>query len=332
MNLSPVIVFNYNRPDHSRQVWDALAQNNLASETELYLYCDGPKANVSNEMRQRIFSVHAQAQQYAINAEMHGIFKAVHVVCSEQNKGLRTSIISGASEVINKHGRVIVLEDDLVTSPYFLNYMNKALEKYESYRGVFSISAQSYVNPKEFPQDYPYDVYAYPTHMPTGWATWANRWKLVDWDIDKQLAEPLVKEPYMRNAFMRGGEDLYYRSLLERLKGLDVWSVCFSLAHFKHHAVSITPIISYIHNIGFDGSGANSGNKENSFLNHNYYVNAKQDPRLLDVVYEDSRIVNLVYSSCSIQKRTFIQRLINRIGCMLTGRSTYLLKGKVYIN
>ena len=330
MNLAPVIIFNYNRPDHSQQVWDALSKNELAKETELYLYCDGPKDTASAEMKQRILLLHAQAKQYAHDAEKQGLFKAVHVVCSEKNKGLRTSIISGATEVINKHGRVIVLEDDLVTSPYFLNYMNKALDKYESYRGVFSISAQSYANPNEFPKDYPYDVYAYPTHLPTGWATWADRWNLVDWDIDKQLGPLLKNEPYMRNAFMRGGEDLYYRSLLERLNGLDVWSVCFSLAHFKHHAVSIRPVISYIHNIGFDGSGINSGIKINSPLNHNYYVDAKPDPIFLDVVYEDSRIVNRMYSGSVLRKRPFFKRIINRIGCMLTGRKHFILKGEIY--
>lgn len=328
--LAPVIIFNYNRPDHSRRVWDALSRNELARETELYLYCDGPKDTASDEMRQRILSLHEQAKQYAQGAVKSGLYKDVHVVCSEKNKGLRTSIITGATEVINMHGRVIVLEDDLETSPYFLNYMNKALDKYESYRGVFSISAQSYVNPNEFPKDYPYDVYAYPTHLPTGWATWADRWNLVEWDIDKQMAPLLKNEPYMRNAFMRGGEDLYYRSLRERLNGLDVWSICFSLAHFKYHAVSISPVVSYIHNIGFDGSGENSQNKEDSFLNHNYYVNAVRDPRLLDAVYEDSRIVNIVYSSSVLRRRSFIGRIINRIGGLLTGNSNYVLKGEVY--
>lgn len=330
MELAPVIVFNYNRPDHSQQVWDALSRNELANDTELYLYCDGPKDTASEEMKQRILSLHEQAKQYAKDAIKAGLFKDVHVICSEKNKGLRTSIISGATDVINKHGRVIVLEDDLVTSPYFLNYMNKALDKYESYRGVFSISAQSYVNPNEFPKDYPYDVYAYPTHQPTGWATWADRWKLVDWDIDKQLAPVLANESYMRNAFMRGGEDLYYRSLMERLRGLDVWSICFTLAHFKHHAVSISPVVSYIHNIGFDGSGVNSGNKEDSFLNHNYYVNAVKDPRLLEVVYEDSRIVNIVYSSSVLHRRPFFKRIINRLVHICTGRTNYILKGEVY--
>ena len=108
MNLAPVIVFNYNRPDHSLQTWEALSRNQYAFETELYLYCDGPKANASDEMRQRIAELHAQAKQYAIDAPKEGKFKAVHVVCDEANKGLANSIIVGVTEVIAKHGRVIV--------------------------------------------------------------------------------------------------------------------------------------------------------------------------------------------------------------------------------
>ncbi len=330
MNLAPVIIFNYNRLDHSRQVWEALSHNELASRTLLYLFCDGPKKNASDEMMQRVMSVQEEAKQYAIHAKKEGLFKDVFVTCSKQNKGLRTSIISGTSEIINKHGSVIVLEDDLVTSPYFLNYMNMALDKYRSYRGVFSISAQSCMNPKEFPNDYPYDVYASQTHLPWGWATWQDRWNLVDWDVDKKIYPMLKSQVFMRNAFMRGGEDLYYRSLLDRIKGLDVWSICFSLAHFVHHSVSIIPIIPYVHNIGFDGTGENCGNQVNSILGHNYYVDAKRVPRFLDVVYEDSRIINMWYSGSVMHRRPFFKRIINRIGCMLTGKSSYLPKGEVY--
>ena len=117
MTLSPVIIFNYNRPDHSLRTWEALSQNELAKDTELYLYCDGPKENASDEMKKRIADLHVQAKQYAIDALKAGKFKAVHVVCAEQNKGLANSIIGGVTEVINKHGRAIVLEDDLLTSP-----------------------------------------------------------------------------------------------------------------------------------------------------------------------------------------------------------------------
>lgn len=320
---APIVVFCYNRPKHIERTLEALSKNILADESTLYIFCDGPKKDASEEQRNKIGQVReiVRKKQWC---------KEVFITESEENKGLRDSIISGATKVIQKHGRAIVVEDDLVTSPLFLTYMNRCLDKYENYRGVFSISAQSCVNPKDFPEDYPYDVYAYPTHLPWGWATWKDRWELVDWDIDKKMKDPLEKQPYMRDAFMRGGEDLYYRSLMERLKGLKVWSICFSLAHFQHHAVSIRPVVSYVHNTGFDGTGDNSGKQLATRLNHKYFLKAKADPRLLDVVYEDRRIVNLVYSSSVMKRRPFFKRIINRIGCKLTGKSEFLLKGEVY--
>lgn len=169
MNLAPVIVFNYNRPDHSIQVWEALSRNEFATESELYLYCDGPKANASDEMRLRITSLHEQAKQYAIDAQKQGKFKAVHVVCADKNKGLANSIIGGVMEVINKHGRVIVLEDDLLTSPYFLKYMNEALERYDSRKSVFTICAnRPPLSKLHIPDDYEYDVFVSQRPMSIG--------------------------------------------------------------------------------------------------------------------------------------------------------------------
>lgn len=323
MTLAPIVVFCYNRPSHVEKTLEALSKNVLADESQLYVFCDGPKANASEEQIRKVEETReiVKKKQWCKN---------VQIIEAELNRGLRSSIISGVSKVIEKHGSVIVVEDDLETSPFFLNYMNNCLEKYKDYRGVFSISAQSCMNPKEFPRDYPYDVYAYPTHLPWGWATWKDRWELVDWDIDKKLKEPLENQPSMRDAFMRAGQDLYYRSLKERLNGLDVWSICFSLAHFQQHADSILPIVPYVHNTGFDGSGVNCGDTKTSTLSHRFFVKAKESPRLLDVIYEDRRIVNMVYSSAVMRRRSFFKRIINRIGCKLTGKTEFIPKGEVY--
>ena len=206
-NLAPVIIFNYNRPDHSMRTWEALSRNELAAETELYLYCDGPKENASDEMSEKINKLHEQAKQYAINAPKRGKFKAVHVVCAEQNKGLANSIIGGVTEVINKYGRVIVLEDDLLTSSYFLKYMNGALDFYLNHPSVMSISAnRPPLSKMQIPANYPYDVFVSLRSYSTGWATWLDRWNKVDWSLD-YLAD-FLKHPEQIEAFNRGGDDL----------------------------------------------------------------------------------------------------------------------------
>lgn len=327
MTLAPVIVFNYNRPDHSLRTWEALAQNEYAAQSELYIYCDGPKANASDEMRQRIAELHAQAKQYAIDAPKEGKFKAVHVVCAEVNKGLANSIIGGVSEVIAKHGRVIVLEDDLLTSPYFLKYMNKALDKYESYPAVFSISAnRPPVNKMAIPEDYEYDVFVSLRSFSTGWATWKEKWERIDWSLD--YLDDFLKHPQQIKSFHHGGDDLTNMLLLQRDHKIDSWAIRYAFQHFYHHAVAILPCIPYVDNIGFDGTGIHSWNDETDFRNN--VSLALENPRLPDVIFEDERIINAFYSYYSSNKRPFWQRAINTIYRKLGKPAPFVIKKRIY--
>ena len=129
MKLAPIILFVYNRPWHTEQTLRALMANELAVESELYIYADGPKPNATDEQLQKIREVRQLIRQEQWCGK-------VHVVESEKNKGLANSVINGVSEIVNKYGRIIVLEDDLKTSPTFLTYMNQALEYYESFHSV----------------------------------------------------------------------------------------------------------------------------------------------------------------------------------------------------
>lgn len=327
MKLTPVIVFNYNRPDHSLRTWDALSQNEYAAQTELYLYCDGPKANASDEMRLRITELHKQAQQYAIDAPMQGKFKAVHVVCAEQNIGLANSIIGGVTDVINKYGRVIVLEDDLLTSPYFLKYMNTALDKYETYPAVFTISAnRPPVNKMAIPDDYPYDVFISLRPFSTGWATWKEKWDKIDWSLD--YMDDFLKHPEQIKAFHHGGEDLTDMLLMQRDGKIDSWAIRYAFLHFYHHAVAILPCIPYVDNIGFDGTGIHSGTDERDFRNN--IMKAPKNPRMPNILYEDSRIINAFYNYYSRAKRPLWQKAINMLYRRFGKQAPYVIKKKVY--
>ena len=147
----------------------------------MYIFCDGPKPNATAEQLAKVQAARKVAHELAIAPT----FKEVHIFEREENLGLGTSVITGVTEIINKHGRAIVLEDDLETSPYFLSYMNQCLEYYDARKSVFSISGLSRPHPERFyPKDYPYDVYVSLTHHPTGWGTSADRWNQVDWDAD----------------------------------------------------------------------------------------------------------------------------------------------------
>lgn len=336
MTLAPVIIFNYNRPDHSLRTWEALAQNEFAAQSELYLYCDGPKERLafSGERLARydayvskIEETQLLAKQYAIDAVKDGKFKAVHVVCSEKNKGLANSIIGGVTDVFNKNGRVIVLEDDLLTSPYFLKYMNEALDKYESYPSVFSVSAnRPPVSKMAIPADYEYDVFVSLRPFSTGWATWKNKWERIDWSLD--YLEDFLKHPEQIKAFNRGGDDLTNMLLLQRDHKIDSWAIRFSFQLFYHHAVAILPCIPYVDNIGFDGTGIHSGNDEHDYRNN--VSLAPANPRMPDVIYEDERIINAFYSYYSRVKRPWWQKVINTIYRKIGKKAPFVIKKKVY--
>lgn len=328
MGLAPVIIFNYNRPDHSIQTWNELSKNQFAKETELYLYCDGAKDDASDEMRNRIVSLHNIAKDYAITAKNKGLFKAVHVVLSNENKGLANSIIEGVSEVIEKHGRVIVLEDDLLTSQYFLKYMNEALNKYQDRPGVMSISAnRPPVNKMAIPEEYPYDVFVSLRPFSTGWATWIDRWRRMDWTLDYLPA--MLNDPIWIESFNRGGDDLTDMLCLQRDKKIDSWAIRWTYSHFKEHGVGILPCVPYVDNIGFDGTGTHSGNNESDYRNN--VMLAPENPKFVDTIYEDKRIINAFANYYCRVRRPLWQKACNWFARRVGQPVPFIIKKKIYL-
>ena len=319
-NLAPIIVFSYNRPEHLEQTLEALSRNELADQSTLYIYCDGPKEGASDEMRQKIADVRlvARKRQWC---------KEVHIVEAEKNKGLANSIIGGVTDVINKSGKVFVLEDDLVSSPHMLKFVNKALDFYEDYTGVFSISVnRPPVSKMEIPEDYPYDVFACLRSYSTGWGTWKDRWNKVDWSMD--AFDRCKQNPDMLRALCRLGDDFPPMMQMQEDGKIDSWAVRFGFAHFKHHAVAILPCRSYVTNIGFDGTGTHSGTVANVYEND--LSQSVTNPRMLDMVYEDDRIINAFYNAFTYQRRPLWQKAINYIARKLGKKAPFVIKKKVY--
>ena len=322
MTLAPIIIFAYNRPDHLRKTLTWLGQNELADQSTLYIYCDGAKPNATEEQLAKVKA----ARQVAHEVAVVPIFKEVHIIERKENLGLGTSVITGVTEIINKYGKVIVLEDDLETSPYFLSYMNQCLDHYEARKSVFSISGLSRPHPERFyPKDYPYDVYVSLTHHPTGWGAWADRWNQVDWKAE--LLDVVKTQPAMIEAFRRIEYGDYDALMHQRATGKNVWSIRFAFAHFVNHAVSICPIVSYINHIGWDAEATNATastqwNFERLADNANI--------RFLDVLYEDSRIINVWYSFSIPQRRSLWGRLKNWFGRKYLNKDEFALKGRVF--
>ena len=226
---------------------------------------------------------------------------------SEINKGLANSIIEGVTKTVSKYGRVIVLEDDLETSPSFLTYMNKALDYYSPFQSVFSISSDI---PMKMPviKEYDFDVFVSHRNFSYGWGTWCDRWQQVDWSMG--AFNMLEKDVFMQQAFNRGGSDLYNMLQAQKQHKIDSWSIRFTLAHFVLHAVSIMPTQSFIRHLGLDGSGTHCPSTQ---MISERKLNMKTDFHFLPVIYEDKRFIDAFYMCYVRKKLPLIKRLINKM-------------------
>jgi hypothetical protein len=317
--LAPIVLFVYNRSVHTEQTLDALMQNTLASESTLYIYCDGPKKSASEADLKKIQNVRKIVKK-------EKWCKTVHIIESVMNQGLATSIRTGVTDIVKKHGKVIVMEDDLLTSSAFLSYMNKALNYYEIRKSVFSISAYC-LPPNKFqiPDDYNYDVFVGLRNSSWGWATWNDRWQQVDWEVS--VFDEIKSNPEIKEAFNRRGDDVFEMLEMQQSGKLDIWSIQFTVAHFKNHAVSIIPTISYVDNIGFDGTGENCGVTE---ALKNTRLSENEDIRFIDILYLDKRLTNAFYNVYYTKKRPQLKKIANRLSRFFFKKNIFIIKRKIY--
>jgi hypothetical protein len=221
----------------TKQTVAALQKNFLATESELFIFSDGAKNenSVENVKQVRKFV-------RTINS-----FKVVKVFESETNKGLANSIISGVTQIIEKYGKVIVVEDDLITSPNFLDFMNQSLERYKKEEKIFSISGFSFKIKRT--KSYEYDNYCWGRAESWGWATWKNRWQTVDWEIKDY--ESFKNSKHAQRAFNKWGKNcsLMLRQVKEGL--INSWYIRFNYSQFKQNRLTIYPVLSKVYNIGF---------------------------------------------------------------------------------
>jgi hypothetical protein len=314
----PILLITFNRPEHTRLTIEALR---IQQPPLVYVFQDGPRLNNETDLG-RCKQVREMIEKgFDWPCELHTSF-------SEVNRGCRDAIIYAITEVLNHHESVIVVEDDIITSPAFYSYMCKALEYYKDRKTVFSISGHSH-SPSKFqiPDDYPYDVFASPRLFNWGWGTWRDRWEQADWSMS--YYEEFMKHPYERKAFNRGGDDMVTMLVDEKEGRSSAWDVQFAFAHFRNHAVSIVPCVSYTHNIGMDGSGTHCQSTETATFDYTL-LNQKESPRFLDNLYFDNRIINLLCSAFARKKRPKWQKLVNYIARKLGKNPPFVIKKRVY--
>jgi hypothetical protein len=243
MSLSPVIIFAFNRPYAFFNVIESLKQNQLSSESDLFIYVDGPRKKYFEDIEKI-----KQVQNIALSVQG---FKTTTCIFSKTNKGLAKSIIEGVTFVIAKYGKAIVLEDDLIVSINFLMFMNEGLNRHEHESKVFSICG--YTNKIKIPQNYSYDAYFSTRSSSWGWATWYDRWTTVDWELHDWEQYKKMKKVFNH----WGGSDCFHMLRSVKEGWVDSWAIRFVFSEFLQNKLSLFPVISKIKNEGFDGNGAN---------------------------------------------------------------------------
>ena len=245
--LAPVMLFTYSRPEHTRKVLDALAGNTLAKETDVYAYTCTPR---NEKHAPAVESTKEILRSYLDK----GAFKSYTIVDKDPFRPLGPAMVEAVTEVIAKNGRVIVVEDDIVTSPHYLEFMNQCLDFYEDQPNVFSISG--YSPELDFLNSVPGDVYLVHRACPWGWGTWKDRWDTYDWEVPEYKENMYSRSERM--ALKKWNTDLpmtldalfYEEGCFDKN-----WEQQFCYYQFRSDRSVVCPKRSLVENIGFDGTG-----------------------------------------------------------------------------
>lgn len=272
MILSPICLFTYNRLSETVRTIEALQRNMLASESDLFIFSDGPK-DESNIDKIKIL------REYL--GTVSG-FRSVKLICSDSNLGLANSIISGVSMIISEFGKVIVLEDDLVTSKNFLTYMNQALDFYMNNTHVYSIAG--YTPPIDQYND---DVYFTKRASSWGWGTWSNRWNKIEWDLENYPHD--IQSKKFKEQLNKMGSDMF-KMLNDQLSGkINSWAIRWCLHQFFEDTFTVYPTISKVNNIG---TGTNATHTKDRF--NRFFTKLDQGDKL-EFVFKNKVEINQMY-------------------------------------
>nr|WP_067055605.1 glycosyltransferase [Mucilaginibacter sp. L294] len=285
---APIALFVYNRPYHTGQTLSYLQNNLLAKETDLFIFSDGPKTDADKA------SVDAVRK---LAAETTG-FKTVQVIARESNMGLANSIISGVTQLVNEYGKVIVFEDDLVSSPYTLQYFNNALTHYADAEQVMHISAYMFpLQDNTLPQ-----TFFFRAAFSWGWATWARAWQNFNPDIDGLMAQFDAAKTHQ---FSIEGSMNFWKQMQDfKARKNNSWAIRWYASVFLKNGLTLNPAQSLIHNIGHDGTGVHSN------IEDTYGVQVAQQPvsYFPDVLHENIPAYNAIKYFLKNRKGSLLQR------------------------
>ncbi len=255
MKPAPIVIFTYNRLWHTKQTVENLQKNELANESELFIFSDGAKPGNEEKVK--------EVREYL--KTITG-FKKLTIIERDKNWGLANNIIDGVTRVVNEYSKIIVLEDDIITSPYFLKFMNEGLEVYKDEGNVACISGYIY------PINNLPDLFFIRGADCWGWATWDRAWKIFEKDGKKLLDE--IKSRKLQKVIDFNGNYPYVKMLKKQIKGKNnSWAIRWYISAFLKDMLCLYPGKSYVLNIGFDKNASHTkgdGTVFNTILNDTY--------------------------------------------------------------
>jgi hypothetical protein len=254
MSYAPVVIFGYKRPKHLYHLLNSLEKCEYSNKTDVFIFVDGARREEDKPIILETYKI----------ANMDRKFRTKKVIRSDYNKGLANSVIDGVTEIINKFGKVIVLEDDLIVNKNFLRVMNNMLDFYEQDEKIWSISGYS------FPIDTSsiiVDWYAVKRASSWGWASWHNRWNKIEWDMNALLTKNAQKLKSLYREIPDSKMMIYNYK-----KGfIDSWALRWTLNQYFLDKISLSPKYSLLRNNGFDSSGTHGSMRKD--YNKNYLPN-----------------------------------------------------------
>ena len=288
-HLAPIILITYNRHDHLIRSLRSLKKNKLSKKSKIIIYSDGPK---NSEDKKKILKIRKFIKR------VKG-FKSKKIIQRKTNYGTKKNITNAINESFKKYDKIIVIEDDLIISKYFLSFMNYCLNKYKSKKNIWHINGWSYPFMK-FSKN---DINFMNSMNCWGWATWKDRWKHLSLNDDRLIRNFTNKKIHKFNIF--SSMDHFSQILRNKRKTLSSWAVYWHAAIFLKKGICIYPKFSMVKNIGFDGSGRMSSQYQyKSYLNDNF-----RKYEFNDKILVDKKLINQEFLYY-FQKKRIIRKII----------------------
>ncbi len=293
MKSTPIALFCHKRLDTLKKCINALVKCPESCISELIIFSD---AAASEKVANKVIAV----REYI--ATITG-FNSIKIISREMNLGVDYNLIDGLTYMKNEYDQFIVVEDDLIVEPNFITYLNEALEFYRENKNIHTISAFNWI--ENIPHDYPYDIYFTKRFWPWGWATWSDRMKNIDWEIEDK--KEFLNSKRTQTEFNKWGSD---RSMMltNVIKGeIRTWDIQLDYHFFKENASHVFPVKSLVDNIGYNPKDAS-----HTFV-YNRYKTSKRLKKINQFNFPSILEYNSEICKLFVQKNSIKARMVSRI-------------------